>query len=84
MMMHVMLSAPRPSLWARLAGQLFSIIISTTVAKPLYLLLSIGASSFAVALFVVFFCEGTPAGFTPDLAPELEVVLVNFKLVGLY
>jgi hypothetical protein len=63
-MIQVILSAPRPSLWARLAGQLFSIIISTTVANPLNLLLSIGASNFEFDLLPVFLVEVAPA-FVP-------------------
>ena len=58
MMMHVMLSVPSPSLFCRLVGQLVSIIISTTVANPLNLLLSIDYSNFASLLIVFDFFRG--------------------------
>lgn len=51
--MQVMLSAPRPSVVCKLGGQLTSIIISTTVASPVNLLLLIAFSSFASSLFFV-------------------------------
>ena len=51
MMMAVMLSAPRPSVVCKLGGQLMSIIISTTVARPWNLLLFIAFSSFVSILF---------------------------------
>ena len=55
MMMHVMLSVPRPSLFCRLFGQLVSNIISTTVARPLNLLLSIVYSILSPFKVRVFF-----------------------------
>lgn len=51
--MHVMLSAPRPSVVCRLGGQLTSIIISTTVARPENLLLFIAFSNLFSSLFFV-------------------------------
>lgn len=84
MMMHVILSAPRPSLEARFAGQLFSIIISTTVANPLNLLLSIGASSFEFA-FVPNFFGRVPEALAPEtLLFEFYIDFVDFKSVGLF
>ena len=53
MMMQVMLSAPRPSLSCKFAGQFWSIIISTTVASPLNLLALIDYSNFNSVLFLV-------------------------------
>ena len=51
--MQVMLSAPRPSVVCRLGGQLTSIIISTTVARPVNLLLLIAFSNLCSSLFLV-------------------------------
>eukprot|EP00351_Strombidinopsis_sp_SopsisLIS2011_P002964 CAMPEP_0116884614 /NCGR_PEP_ID=MMETSP0463-20121206/17576_1 /TAXON_ID=181622 /ORGANISM="Strombidinopsis sp, Strain SopsisLIS2011" /LENGTH=69 /DNA_ID=CAMNT_0004541435 /DNA_START=115 /DNA_END=324 /DNA_ORIENTATION=+ len=51
-MTQVMLSAPSPSLLAKLTGQLTSIIISTTQASPLNLLLSIDVSNLDSNLFL--------------------------------
>ena len=85
MMIHVILSVPRPSLWAKFVGQFYSIIISTTVASPLNLLLSIGASSFESLDFVLgFFDAPGPTTFYPEAFPLVfEVVFVSFKSEGL-
>ena len=84
MMMHVILSAPKPSLVAKLAGQLFSIIISTTVANPLNLLFSIGASSFELVFEPIFFGK-VPVALAPEtLLFELDIVFEDFKSVGLF
>ena len=53
MMMAVMLSAPSPSVVCKLGGQFTSIIISTTVARPLNLLLFIAFSNLVSSLFFV-------------------------------
>jgi hypothetical protein len=58
MMMAVMLSAPKPSVLCKLAGQLMSIIISTMVARPENLLLLIEFSSLASVLFLVLLLRG--------------------------
>lgn len=87
-----MLSVPNPSLYCMFVGQLISIIISQTVAKPLKLLLSIVYSSFSsfLALFVFFTGELIiPAGaFAPTIFPELPLLFCfcNFMpaIVGLF
>lgn len=69
-----------------MAGQFFSIIISTTVANPLNLLLSIGSISLEFVFELGFFDVGTPAALElpVDFALEFELVLLNFKSVGLF
>ena len=71
---QVMLSAPKPSVVCRFGGQLTSIIISTTVARPENLLLLIEFSSLFSSLFFVPFRGG-------DLPNDLPLpVFVGLEL----
>jgi len=76
MMMQVILSVPNPSLCCKFVGQFVSNIISTTVASPLNLLLSIDYSILLSARILAFFLSGEPPGFKPGLLFEP----VEFKL----
>ena len=73
MMMHVMLSVPKPSHCCRLVGQFVSIIISTTVASPLNLLLSIAYCNLLSAFKDRGFFKGElpAAHFSPGDLPLL-------------